>query len=152
MKDRRRKEQAARLKSQGVVNREIAERIGVNKRTVERWTNLPEFREAVRSFAWEEPLVAKSGKPIQIGSDLTDIEGDIDELPVMELADRVLRKIIRDGSDISKLKALQILIDNEIPIEMARERRENPTASTSKIMALIDAEGARLAALQGYDS
>jgi hypothetical protein len=151
MKDRR-KEQAARLKSQGVVNREIAERIGVNERTVERWTNLPEFRACVRSFAREEPLVAKSGKPIQVGSDLTDIEDDLDELPVLELADRVLRKIIRDGSDLSKLKAIQILIENEIPIEMARERRQNPTASQAAIMAMIEAEGAKLAASQSLNS
>jgi hypothetical protein len=46
---------------------------------------------------------------------------DLDDIPVMELADRVLRRIIRDGSDLSKLKAIQILIENEIPIEMARE-------------------------------
>jgi hypothetical protein len=151
MKDRR-KEQAARLKSQGVVNREVAERIGVNQRTIERWSNQPEFRDSMRSFAWQEPLVAKSGKEIKVGSDLTDIEDDLDELPILELADRVLRKIIRDGSDMSKLKAIQILIDNEIPIEMARERRDNPSASQMAIMRMIEAEGAKLAAAQIFDS
>jgi hypothetical protein len=70
----------------------------------------------------------------------------------MELADRVLRKIIRDGSDLSKLKAIQILIENEIPIEMARERRQNPTASQAAIMAMIEAEGAKLAASQSLNS
>jgi hypothetical protein len=151
MKDRR-KEQAARLKSQGVVNREIAERIGVNERTVERWTNLSEFRACVRSFAREEPLVAKSGKPIQVGSDLTDIEDDLDELPVLELADRVLRKIIRDGSDLSKLKAIQILIDNEIPNRDGTGTEAEPDSLPTAIMAMIEAEGAKLAASQSLNS
>jgi transcriptional regulator with XRE-family HTH domain len=147
----RRKEQAAKLRARGLSLREIAERCGVNERTIERWMGLPEFQAYVRNFEKQEPLVAKDGNDIKIGTDLNEVD-DLDGLPVMELADRVLRKIIRDGSDLSKLKAIQILIDNEIPIEMARERRLNPTASQMAIMRMIEAEGAKLAAAQMFDS
>jgi hypothetical protein len=112
---------------------------------------LPEFQAYVRNFEKQEPLVAKDGQELPIGSK-TGLEektdDDLDDIPVMELADRVLRRIIRDGSDLSKLKAIQILIENEIPIEMARERRQNPKVSQSAIMAMIEAEGKKLAAAQ----
>jgi transcriptional regulator with XRE-family HTH domain len=147
----RRKEQAAKLRARGLSLREIAERCGVAERTIERWMGLPEFQAYVRNFEKQEPLVAKDGNDIKIGTDLNEVD-DLDDIPVMELADRVLRKIIRDGSDLSKLKAIQILIDNEIPIEMARERRLNPTASQMAIMRMIEAEGAKLAAAQMFDS
>jgi transcriptional regulator with XRE-family HTH domain len=147
----RRKEQAAKLRARGLSLREIAERVGIHERTIERWMNLPEFQDYVRNFEKREPLVAKDGNEIKLGTDLNEVD-DLDELPVMELADRVLRKIIRDGSDLSKLKAIQILIENEIPIEMARERRQNPTASQAAIMAMIEAEGAKLAASQSLNS
>ena len=151
----RRKQEAAKLRARGLSLREIAARCGVAERTIERWTTLPEFQAHVRAFEEKEPLVAKSGQEIQIGSktglEETD-DDDLDDIPVMELADRVLRRIIRDGSDLSKLKAIQILIDNEIPIEMARERRMNPTASQAAIMAMIEAEGAKLAASQSLNS
>jgi transcriptional regulator with XRE-family HTH domain len=147
----RRKEQAAKLRARGLSLREIAERCGVAERTIERWVGLPEFQAYVRNFEKQEPLVAKDGNDIKIGTDLNEVD-DLDDIPVMELADRVLRKIIRDGSDLSKLKAIQILIDNEIPIEMARERRQNPSASQMAIMRMIEAEGAKLAAAQMFDS
>jgi hypothetical protein len=117
--------------------------------------NLPEFQAYVRDFENREPLLAKSGQEIQIGSktglEETD-DDDLDDIPVMELADRVLRRIIRDGSDLSKLKAIQILIENEIPIEMARERRQNPKVTQSAIMAMIEAEGKKLAAAQSANT
>jgi transcriptional regulator with XRE-family HTH domain len=147
----RRKEQAAKLRARGLSLREIAERCGVAERTIERWMGLPEFQAYVRNFEKQEPLVAKDGNDIKIGTDLNEVD-DLDDIPVMELADRVLRRIIRDGSDLSKLKAIQILIENEIPIEMARERRMNPTASQAAIMRMIEAEGAKLAAAQMFDS
>ena len=147
----RRKEQAAKLRARGLSLREIAERCGVAERTIERWMGLPEFQAYVRNFEKQEPLVGKDGNDIKIGTDLNEVD-DLDELPVMELADRVLRKIIRDGSDLSKLKAIQILIDNEIPIEMARERRTNPSASQMAIMRMIEAEGKKLAASYSLDS
>jgi len=151
----RRKQEAAKLRASGLSLREIAARCGVNERTIERWMNLPEFQAYVRDFENREPLLAKSGQEIQIGSK-TGLEektdDDLDDIPVMELADRVLRRIIRDGSDLSKLKAIQILIDNEIPIEMARERRTNPSASQMAIMRMIEAEGKKLAASYSLDS
>ena len=147
----RRKQEAAKLRARGLSLREIAERCGVNERTIERWMGLPEFQAYVRNFEKQEPLVAKDGNDIKIGTDLNEVD-DLDDIPVMELADRVLRRIIRDGSDLSKLKAIQILIENEIPIEMARERRMNPTASQAAIMRMIEAEGAKLAAAQMFDS
>jgi transcriptional regulator with XRE-family HTH domain len=151
----RRKQEAAKLRARGLSLREIAARCGVAERTIERWTTLPEFQAYVRDFEKREPLVAKDGQELKIGSK-TGLEekddDDLDDIPVMELADRVLRRIIRDGSDLSKLKAIQILIENEIPIEMARERRMNPTASQAAIMRMIEAEGAKLAAAQMFDS
>ena len=143
------------MRARGLSLREIAARCGVAERTIERWMGLPEFQAYVRNFEKQEPLVAKDGQELPIGSK-TGLEektdDDLDDIPVMELADRVLRRIIRDGSDLSKLKAIQILIENEIPIEMARERRTNPKVSQSAIMAMIEAEGKKLAASYSLDS
>jgi transcriptional regulator with XRE-family HTH domain len=48
-----RQQEAIRLLSQGCTQAQVAEQIGVSRRTVERWMSLPEFRQSVNDVGHE---------------------------------------------------------------------------------------------------
>lgn len=139
-----RKIHAARLRAQELTQAEIAEKVGLCQKTIERYEKDTDYQLLVAEFQKIESLRAKDGNQITLGTTLPDLSA----LPLDELANITLRAIIAEGSDANKLRALQLItyLDSEKNYfhYLDKSKQKEPTLTSDEIVELENKFGYRM--------
>lgn len=124
--------EAAGLLAAGLVQREVAERLGVNRLTITRWLRREDFTEAV-SRQREELHAAREAA---VAQECADAMSGLRQLVAPALA--VLREVLqdRDASARDRLRAAEVVLRRIVP--------ELSAVQVSASVEVTDAERARL--------